>query len=288
MNLHHLGDQIERRLSEQATRTPQLRFSARPILLGTAGALRNAAGFLSGGGADFSSSTPMPPSSRGTATSRRHRESRRAAPCWWLKTDTRAVHAASVRRGSHHGLRPTGTADLSSTRAWCARPPPSGRIPPGETWLVADLWERRLPNGARKSDGYCTRAVRRPRPPERIPPRFARSALARRAVPPRLRHFRRSRRLFARREPAGFAASESVIGERRSVRGPLEGGPSGAGRGRRGERLSECLVAGGRVPDGARYQEALLLSLAGGGSGRRPRSPVRSECHGVHTLSPRR
>src|SRR4029450_12565337 len=49
MNLHHLGDQIQRDLGEQAAELPKLAFFEEPVILGTAGALRNAAAFLDGG-----------------------------------------------------------------------------------------------------------------------------------------------------------------------------------------------------------------------------------------------
>ena len=78
VNLHHLGDQIERRLSEQTARSPQLTFFREPVLLGTAGALRNAATFLSG--SDFlvvNSDAAISPSY--AELIRRHRVSGRAA-----------------------------------------------------------------------------------------------------------------------------------------------------------------------------------------------------------------
>ena len=48
VNLHHLGDEVERQLREEPADLPQLAFFPEPAILGTAGALRNA-GRVSGG-----------------------------------------------------------------------------------------------------------------------------------------------------------------------------------------------------------------------------------------------
>src|SRR5262249_36155821 len=49
VNLHHLGEKIERELRDRPADLPDVRFFPEPEILGTAGALRNAAHWLSGG-----------------------------------------------------------------------------------------------------------------------------------------------------------------------------------------------------------------------------------------------
>src|SRR5438552_3572158 len=78
VNLHHLGEKIERHLRDRSANLPNLRFFPEPEILGTAGALRNAAGWLADG--DFllvNTDTVIEPDI--TALLARHRETGCAA-----------------------------------------------------------------------------------------------------------------------------------------------------------------------------------------------------------------
>src|SRR5437867_12003100 len=49
INLHHLGDAIEMHLADHPVPAPRVRFFREPAILGSAGALANAAGWLEDG-----------------------------------------------------------------------------------------------------------------------------------------------------------------------------------------------------------------------------------------------
>ena len=294
VNLHHLGDQIERRLSEQATRSPQLTFFREAILLGTAGALRNAAGFLSGGDPDFlvvNSDAAIAP--RYGDLVARHRDSRRAAtllvaenrhPERYTPLQSEGDRITGFGPGDGRPLMYTGVGVLASRLL--------GRIPPGETSLVADLWQPLLAD-RREEIGFVLHSGSHAdlgRPSDFLGATL--EALERGGpFPAGSGMFDGSRRVIARRAPSGFDASESVIGDARIGAGARldrcavwDGVAVGAGA-----RLSDCIAAGGRVPDGAHYEKALLWSLDGGGSvSAFPLAGFDRNDHGVHPLSPRR
>src|SRR5262249_9434866 len=120
---------------------PQLTFFRERELLGTAGALRNAAEFLGSG--DFlvvNSDAAFEPD-YGTLIAR-HRETRRAATL--LVTENRdpknytplQAEGDRITAFGVHGPRP-----LLYTGVCVLAPRLLSRIPPGETALVADLWQ---------------------------------------------------------------------------------------------------------------------------------------------------
>jgi mannose-1-phosphate guanylyltransferase len=294
VNLHHLGDQIERRLSEQATRSPQLTFFREPILLGTAGALRNAAAFLSGGGGDFlvvNSDAAIAPDYADLLV--RHRDSRRAAtllvaenrhPERYTPLQTERDRVTGFGPGDGRTLMYTGACVLASRLL--------GRIPSGETSLVADLWQPLLDEG-REEIGFVLHSGDHAdlgRPGDFLGATL--EALERGGpFPATSGTFDAVRRVIARRDPSGFDASDSVLGDARIGAGARlercavwDGVRVGAGA-----RLSDCIAAGGRVPDGAHYEKALLWSADVGGSvSAFPLAGLDRNDHGVHPLSPRR
>ncbi|MEP6993907.1 MAG: NDP-sugar synthase [Acidobacteriota bacterium] len=291
INLHHLGDQIQRDLSHQAADLSKLTFFAEPQILGTAGALRNAARFLREG--DFlvvNADTAIAPDfARLTAG---HRESGRAATL--LVTENRdpqhytplQAEGDRITAFGVHGPHPllyTGVCVLS--------PRLLSRIPPGETGLVRDLWQPLLAEGRDEIGRVLHQETFADlgRPSDFL--RASLEALARSGPFPNGGGDYDDRlRVLVRNPPAGFEASDSVLGRaeigpgasiRRSV--IWDGVSIGAGA-----RLSECLVARGRVPAGADYAKALLWSAAGGEVAAWPLTGLDGNDHGVQPFSPRR
>jgi mannose-1-phosphate guanylyltransferase len=294
VNLHHLGDQIERRLSEQTSRFPQLTFFREPILLGTAGALRNAAAFLSGGGLDFlvvNSDAAIAPNYAELLL--RHRDSRRAVtllvaenrhPERYTPLQSEGDRITGFGPGEGRPLMYTGVCVLASHLL--------GRIPSGETSLVADLWQPLLDEG-REEIGFVVHAGDHAdlgRPSDFLGATL--EALERGGpFPAGSGTFDGGRRVLARRAASGFDAFACALGDARIGPGArLErcavwnGVSVGAGA-----RLSDCIAAGGRVPDGAHHEKALLWSADVGGSVLAfPLAGLDRNDHGFHPLSPRR
>ena len=147
VNLHHLGDQVERQLREQSAELPHLRFFPEPQILGTAGALRNAAEFL--GQDDFlvvNSDAAIDVDFDSLLA--RHRTSGRAATL--LVTENRDPEhytplQAEGDRITAFGVH--GPGALLYTGICVLSPRLLPRIPPGETALVAHLWQPILDEG---------------------------------------------------------------------------------------------------------------------------------------------
>ena len=294
VNLHHLGDQIERRLSEQTARSPQLTFFRERVLLGTAGALRHAAAFLSGAGGAFlvvNSDAAIAPGY--TELFARHRASGRAAtllvtenrhPDRYTPLQTEGDRITGFGPGGGRPLMYTGVCVLAASLL--------GRIPPGETSLVSDLWQPLLEEG-REEIGFLLHSGDHAdlgRPGDFLGATL--EALARGGpFPAGAGSFDRSRRLLARDALEGFDAFDGVLGNadigagarlERSV--VWDGVSVGAGA-----RLTDCVAARGRVPDGAHYEKALLWSADDGGSvSAFPLVGLDRDDHGFHPLSPRR
>jgi len=292
VNLHHLGDQVERRLGEQTARSPQLTFFREPVLLGTAGALRNAATFLSGG--DFlvvNSDAATSPNYAELIAS--HRASGRAAtllvtenryPDRYTPLQSEGDRITSFEPGEGRPLLYTGVCVLA--------PRLLGRIPPGETSLVADLWQPLLAEG-REEIGFVLHSGDHAdlgRPGDFLGATL--EALERGGpFPGGAGAFDRSRRTLAFRAPSGFDAFDCVLGNARVGAGARlercavwDGVSVGSGT-----RLTDCIAARGGVPDAAHYEKALLWSGDGGGTvSAFPLSGFDWDDHGIHPLSPRR
>jgi hypothetical protein len=167
-----------------------------------------------------------------------------------------------------------------------------GRIPAGETSLVADLWEPLLAE-RREEIGFVLHSGDHAdlgRSGDFLGATL--EALARGGpFPGGAGSFDPARRLLARDAPNGFDAFVGVLGnadigagarlERCAV---WDGVSVGAGA-----RLTDCIAARGRVPDGAHYEKALLWSTGSGGSvSAFPLVGFDWDDHGFHPLSPRR
>ena len=265
VNLHHLGDQVERHLREPAADLPQLAFFREPQILGTAGALRNAAEFLAAG--DFLVVNADAAIAADCATlMAAHRASGRAATL--LVTANREPERytplqSEGDRITAFGIR--GPAPLLYTGICALAPRVLGRIPAGERSLVADLWQPLLDAGdelgfamhdgpfadlGRAGDflGASLEALARGGP-----------------FPPTAGTFDAGRRLLRQVDVdgvAGAAASDAVIGDAVIGRGATVVRSTVWSGSRVGEdaRLRDCVLARGRVPAGADYRESLLWS----------------------------
>ena len=292
VNLHHLGDQIERHLSGQATQLPQLTFFPEPQILGTAGALRNAAPFLSGG--DFflvNSDAAISPDFAGLAA--HHRRTGRAATL--LVTENRNPQQYTPLQAE--GDRITtfgfdGPRPLLYTGVCVLSPRLLPRIPAGETALVTHLWQPLLDEGREEIGFLLHRGGRLPISAARAisSTRRSKRSIAEDAFPEGGGQFDGRLRVLSREPTSGFEASTSVLGRAR-----IEAGASIHRSAvwddvviEAGARLTECLVARGRVPAGAHYEKALLWADTAGEVAAWPLSGFDGNDHRVQPFSPRR
>ncbi len=261
INLHHLGGQIERHLRDRAADLTKPRFFYEARILGTAGALANAASWLSG--EDFlvvNADTAIEPDF--PALLARHRETGRAATlllvenrdpdrCTPLQTEGDRVTAFG--RKCERPLLYTGVCVLAPRVLSC--------IGAGERSLVADLWqplldERKEEIGWRLHEGPFSDLGR--------PSDFLRATLE--AVnrggpfPEGGGVFDPGSRVLSFDPPRDFEADSIVLGRARigkaariSESAVWEGAEIGAGA-----RITRCLVAGGRIPPAARHEDVLL------------------------------
>jgi mannose-1-phosphate guanylyltransferase len=274
VNLHHLPDQVEGHLRQPASGLPQLTFFREPQILGTAGALRNAAEFLAADdflvvnsdaalAADYRRLLAVHRASGRAATLLvvENREPERYTP---LQAEGDRVAAFGVRGPARLLDGPTVDRPLLYTGVCALAPRLLGRIPPGETALVAHLWQPLLDEGVEeiglvRHDGPFA-DLGRPRD-------FLRASLEALAsggpFPSGAGDFDRTRRVLHSADlPADIVDAASVIGDARIgsgaslFRSVLWSGCSVGD----GARLEECLLARGRVPAGADYRESLLYS----------------------------
>jgi NDP-sugar pyrophosphorylase family protein len=266
VNLHHLGDQIESHLREHAGELPELHFFWEPRILGTAGALRNAARWLEG--EDFlvvnaDAAIAFDPG----ALLARHRQTRDAATLLVVEnrepdryTPLQAEGNSITRFGGQ------GPSPLLYTGVCALSPDLLRRIPPGEASLVADLWEPLLAAGRRRI-GFLRHEgafadLGRPRD-------FLRATLEALAgafpLPRGGGTFHPPSRVLAFEPPSTFWAGSSVLGRARvgpearveetAIFDGVEIGP--------GARLSRCLAASGVIPPGTSHESALLWGRPG-------------------------
>jgi mannose-1-phosphate guanylyltransferase len=261
INLHHLGDQIESDLRDRAADLPQLRFFREPEILGTAGALANAADFLSGGdilvvNAD---AAILPDFGRLLA---RHRESGRAATL--LVVENRDPDRYTPLQAEGDRITRFGGATarpLLYTGVCVLAPRLLSRIPPGERSLVGDLWAPLLAEG-REEIGWLPHEgnfADLGRPSD-----FLRASLealkSGGPFPAGSGVFHSEPRVLAL-DPTGELDAESSvlgrawIGPGSQIRDSVVW--SGSRVGSRA-RLRRCLVAGGTVAESASYEGVLL------------------------------
>jgi len=261
VNLHHLGEKIERELRDRPADLPDVRFFPEPEILGTAGALRNAAGWLSGG--DFlllNTDTFIQPDFGGLLDV--HRKAGNEAtllvvenrnPDWYTPLQAEGDRITAFGGSGPDPLLYTGVAVLS--------PGLLARIPGGETGLVADLCEPLLRENPRaigllRHEGPFAELGR--------PSDFLRASLEALdrggPFPDGAGTFDAERRVLSLAAAGKLEAWRSVIGA-----ASIAGGArvrdsvvwSGVGIGSHAD-LRNCVAAGGRIPAGARHEGVLL------------------------------
>ena len=261
VNLHHLGEKIERELRDRPADLPDVRFFPEPEILGTAGALRNAAGWLSGG--DFlllNTDTFIQPDFGGLLDV--HRKAGNEAtllvvenrnPDWYTPLQAEGDRITAFGGSGPDPLLYTGVAVLS--------PGLLARIPSGETGLVADLCEPLLRENPRaigllRHEGPFAELGR--------PSDFLSASLEALdrggPFPDGAGTFDAERRVLSLAAAVKLEAWRSVIGA-----ASIAGGArvrdsvvwSGVGIGSDAD-LRNCVAAGGRIPAGARHEGVLL------------------------------
>ncbi len=261
INLHHLGEKIESELGDGAPDLGKLRFFPELRILGTAGALRNAADWLSA--EDFlvvNTDTAITPDI--LALVRAHRTTGRAATLLLVENrdpDRYTPLQAEGDRITAFGVR--GSRPLLYTGVCMMSPRVLGLIPAGETSLVADLWAPLLA-GRREEIGW----VAHPGPFADLgrPSDFLGASLEALdrggPFPEAGGQFDTARRVLSHEAPVGFGASRSVLGRMTAGSGASitdsviwDGAAIGSGA-----RIRGCLVAGGRIPAGSVFDNALL------------------------------
>jgi NDP-sugar pyrophosphorylase family protein len=285
VNLHHLGVQVERSLRDRGAELPDLTFFHEEPILGTAGALRNAAGWL--GREDFllvncDAAIDFDLDALATAHRAGGTEATLLVVENWEPQRYTPLQAEGnfITRFGGESARPllyTGVAMLSGRLL--------SRIPAGETSLVADLWQPMLDQG----HGIGAFRHRGPFTDLGRPGDFLRASLESLArggpFPPGSGMFDGRRRVLAFAGVEDRDVRHSVIGN--AVLGPgshiaesavWDGVDVGAEA-----SLVRCLAAGGRIPEGARHADTLLWPGAAGIAVPYPLDPP---LHGFHSDSP--
>jgi NDP-sugar pyrophosphorylase family protein len=271
VNLHHLGDQVMKDLVDHAAELPKLRFFPETKILGTAGGLRNAGDFLSSG--DFlvvNSDAAIEPDY--ASLLRRHREAGRAATLLVVENREPDRYTPLQSEGDRitgfggDPARAGGAGPLLYTGVCVLAPRLLARIPPGETSLVADLWQPLLDEGRDEIGWVAHEGSFADLGSPRDFLRATLEALARGGpFPAGSGKFDAGSRVLALRDFPDGDAINSVLGE------------CGIGRGARIEasavwsgcevganaQLTRCLAAAGRIPDGTVASNALLWGRQG-------------------------
>lgn len=262
VNLHHLAAAIEQALSGLPAGFPRVSFFHEPEILGTAGALANAAGWLGDG--DFlvvNSDSAIEPDF--AALLSRHRESGRAVTL--LVTENEAPTRFTPLASSGDRIVSFGTKSswpLAYTGVSVFSPRTLPRIPAGERSLVADLWQPLLDSG--EEIGWLLHD--RPFWDLGTPRDFLRAtrqSLTRaETFPQENGKFDPAARILSLSATRGFDGVSSVIGRATVGRGAhliesavWDGVEVGAGA-----ELKGCIAARGRIPAGAAFRDSVLWS----------------------------
>lgn len=266
INLHHLGGAIEEHLKDPPPGDSQIRFFREPQILGTAGALANAADWLRDD--DFlvvNCDADIEPDFRSLVA--RHRESRRAATL--LVKENREPARFTPLGGERDRIVSFGVEaawPLLYTGVCVLAPRLLGRIAAGERSLVRDLWQPLLDEGREEIGWLLHEGPFSDLGTPRDFLRATRQALTRGGpFPPEAGRFDAASRVLTLERSKGFEAVSTVIGRASIGRGArliesavwdgVEVGP--------GAELRGCIAAGGRIPAGASHRDALLWGSTG-------------------------
>ncbi len=261
VNLHHLGEKIEGHLRDGAADLPKLRFFPEPEILGTAGALRNAAEWLADD--DFlvvNTDTAIGPDI--PALFARHRGTGRAATLLVVENRDPDRYTPLQAEGDRiTGFGMTVARPLLYTGVCVLSPRLLRRIPPGEAALVADLWEPLL-RETHDEIGWLLH----PGPFSDLgrPSDFLNASLEALdrggPFPDGGGSFDAGRRVLSRERSWNGEVSRSVLGRaeiaaraRIADSAVWDGVAIGAGA-----LIHGCLAAGGRILPGARHDSVLL------------------------------
>lgn len=265
INLHHRGDAIRAGLADLPTGFPRVRFFEEPEILGTAGALRNAADWLAGDDF-FVVNSDAALDAEFEALLSRQRHARRAAtllvaenqePARFTPLASEADRIVAFGRKSPWPLVYTGVCALS--------PRVLDRIPAGERSLVNDLWQPMIDSGEEIGwllhDGPFS-DLGTPRDFLRA----TRQSLTRGGpFSPESGEFDPPSRVLSRIKTRGLECVSSVLGKATVGKGARfietvvwDGAEIGAGA-----DLKGCIVAGGRIPAGAAFRDSLLWAGPG-------------------------
>ena len=260
VNVHHLPEAMHESIRALPPGSPKTRLFHEPEILGTAGALRNAADFLSGEdfllvNVDAALEPDFP------ALLSRHCQTGRAVtllvtennePARFTPLAAEGDRIVSFGKGSAWPLVYTGICALS--------PRVLSGIPAGERSLVDDLWQPLLDAGEEIGwllhDGPFS-DLGTPRDFLRA----TRQALTRGGpFPPESGTFDAPTRILSRIPLRGFDGVSTVVGRASIGKGARliesvvwDGVEIGAG-----VDLKDCVAAGGRVPPGEAFRDAVL------------------------------
>lgn len=267
VNLHHLGDAIERHLKRDPPATPKIRFFREPTILGTAGALANAADWLRDG--DFfvvNVDAAIDPDF--AALLARHRQTGRAAtllvvenpePARFTPLGSERDRIVSFGKPSAWPLLYTGVSLLS--------PRLLARIGSGERSLVTDLWQPLLDEGREEIGWLLHDGPFSDLGTPRDFLRATRQGLTRGGpFPPSSGTFDAPARVLSLARSRGIEAVSSVIGRAKigqNARVIESAVWDGVEVGANAE-LRDCIAAAGQIPDGAAFRDVLLWPGADG------------------------
>lgn len=266
INLHHLGDSIERHLQKPPPADSRIRLFREPEILGTAGALANAAEWLSDD--DFlvvNSDAAIEPDFPSLVA--RHQESRRAATL--LVTENREPARFTPLGGERDRIVSFGVQaawPLLYTGVCVLAPRLLPRIAPGERSLVTDLWQPLLDEGREEIGWLLHEGPFSDLGTPRDFLRATRQALTRGGpFAPEAGRFDAASRVLTLAPSKGLEAVSSVIGRASIGRGARliesavwDGVEIGAGA-----ELRDCIAAAGRIRAGAAHRDVLLWGPAG-------------------------
>jgi mannose-1-phosphate guanylyltransferase len=261
VNLHHRGDAIRSAVAAFPKGLPKVRFFEEPEILGTAGALQNAADWLSAGDDFFVVNSDAALEPELDALLARHRQTRRKTTLLVAENQEPARFTPLASEGDRvTAFGKTSSWPLVYTGVCVLSPAVLPRIPAGHRSLVADLWQPMLDAGEEVGwllhDGPFS-DLGTPRDFLRA----TRQALTRGGpFAADSGKFDAPSRVLSRIRTRGLECVSTVLGSVTVGSGARlietvawDGAEIGSGA-----ELHGCIVAGGKVPPGATFRDSLF------------------------------